>query len=143
MDFKKMREIRKAAKMSQEDLAQAMGVNRATISKYETGAIEPSLAQLTKAAYILNVDIADLMGGYQYFDSGEEFNAAWKKITAQANCDNSQVQEVTVAHKSGGGVQIIDHQKERLDRIYERLDQGRQANLVKYGEFLLQDLEGE
>lgn len=137
MDFKKMREIRKAAKMSQEDLAQAMGVNRATISKYETGAIEPSLAQLTKAAYILNVDIADLMGGYQHFDSGEEFDAAWKKITAQA------VQEVTVAHKAGGGIQIIDHRKERLDCIYDRLDQSRQANLLKYGEFLLQDLEGE
>lgn len=47
--------IRKNAKMTQEELAVALGVNRATVSKYENGEITLSLPVLKKIAQVLNV----------------------------------------------------------------------------------------
>ena len=53
---------RKAAKMTQEQLAAELNVNRATISKYESGAIDPPIGQIIQMAKILNVSIVDLLG---------------------------------------------------------------------------------
>lgn len=58
MEIKK---VRKAAKMSQDELAKEIGVNRATLSKYENGQIEPSLSQLEKIAEVLDVSLFDLL----------------------------------------------------------------------------------
>lgn len=141
MDFKKIRELRKSANMSQDDLAQILQVNRATVSKYETGAIDPSLAQLCKIANALGVRIEDLMGGIQGFDSSADFDAAWKEATSRNSKPGYEA--VTIYHKPGGEIQIIDHRKERLNQIYDQLDSARQGQLVKYGEFLLTDSENE
>ena len=61
-----MREVRKAAGKSQEELAEAIGVNRATISKYETGVIDPPLAQIVQIALFLDMDFGDLLDGEAY-----------------------------------------------------------------------------
>lgn len=58
----KIREIRKSLNISQEELANSIGVNRATISKYESGAISPTLAILSAIAAALDVSVADLLG---------------------------------------------------------------------------------
>lgn len=63
MDYQKLRSARKAAKKSQEELAAHLGINRATVSKYETGIIEPSLTQLMKIASFLSIDPYMLMTG--------------------------------------------------------------------------------
>lgn len=47
--------------MTQEELAQKIGVKRAVISKYESGSIEPSLTQLQKIADALEVPLANLL----------------------------------------------------------------------------------
>ena len=48
MKFDQIRRVRKAAHVTQEELAKRIGVNRALISKYETGIIEPSVSQCYK-----------------------------------------------------------------------------------------------
>lgn len=53
---------RKAAGMTQQELANLMGLNRATISKYESGLIEPTSSQLEKMAEVLGVTIHKLLG---------------------------------------------------------------------------------
>lgn len=40
MDFSGIRRARKAANLSQNELADILGINRATVSKYESGQIE-------------------------------------------------------------------------------------------------------
>ena len=50
-----IRAARKAAGLTQAEFANALGMNRATISKYENGIIEPSVAQLKKMSDILSV----------------------------------------------------------------------------------------
>lgn len=57
-----LQKARKAAGFTQEQLAKKLGVNRATISKYETGEISPSVDQLIKISNILDVSFDELIG---------------------------------------------------------------------------------
>ena len=56
----RIREARKAAKMSQEELAQGVGVRRQTIGEYENGG-DIQLSMLEEIAKILDVDTARLI----------------------------------------------------------------------------------
>ena len=58
-----IRNARKALNMSQDDLADAIGANRVTISRYETGSYYPSVPALTKLATALHTTPAQLTGG--------------------------------------------------------------------------------
>jgi transcriptional regulator with XRE-family HTH domain len=52
---------RKRARLTQEQLAEAIQVEVATVSRYETGATLPSLVTLEAVAALLRVSIADLL----------------------------------------------------------------------------------
>ena len=64
---KKMIELRKQQNLSQQDLADRLGVSRQAISRWETGAVQPladsvkSLAQVFQVStdYLLNDDLDD------------------------------------------------------------------------------------
>ena len=58
-----IRAARKALKMSQDELADAIGANRVTISRYETGSYLPSVPALERLAQALNMTPAQLTGG--------------------------------------------------------------------------------
>lgn len=133
MDFEKMRTIRKAKHKSQEDLAKFLGVNRATVSKYETGIVEPPLAQLARIAAFLEVPTSELLGRLESFNTGEEFQARWKELT-----QNSEP-GVEIQYRADGSQIIIDRRKAKLDGVYHQLDDTDQLQLIKYGEFLLDD----
>lgn len=62
MSLNGLRQLRKAAGITQDALAARLGVNRATISKYETGQIEPTLSQLKVISDVLGVHLFDLIG---------------------------------------------------------------------------------
>lgn len=62
MWFNELRRLRKTAGITQDALAMKLGVNRATISKYEAGQIEPTLSQLQAIADALGVHLFDLLG---------------------------------------------------------------------------------
>lgn len=59
----RIKEARKAAGLTQSELAEKLGVNRATVSKYESGDIDISIRQLARIAEILGVPVQDLMAG--------------------------------------------------------------------------------
>jgi transcriptional regulator with XRE-family HTH domain len=52
-----IREARKAKGMTQDDLAQKLGVGKPTISKYETGDVNASLEMLDRIAKVLGLEI--------------------------------------------------------------------------------------
>ena len=58
-----IRNARKALKMSQDDLAAAIGANRVTISQYERGVYLPSVPALDRLAEALNMTPSQLTGG--------------------------------------------------------------------------------
>lgn len=54
--------LRKKERLTQQDLAQKIGVAKSTISQYEKGSRQPNLEMLEKIADFFNVDIDYLMG---------------------------------------------------------------------------------
>lgn len=56
----RLAEYRRKAGLVQEDLAQAMGVRSATISRWERGISFPNLRQLHKLARLLEATVDDL-----------------------------------------------------------------------------------
>ena len=60
--YELIRFYRQREGMTQEDLAEAIGVRRSVISKYENGLIEPSITQLKKISKALHIPIGDLLG---------------------------------------------------------------------------------
>lgn len=58
----RLKEIREAKGWTQDDLADAAGMNRVTIAKYESGRIEPKSASLSKLAAALEVTTDVLLG---------------------------------------------------------------------------------
>ena len=61
MSQNKIRTVRRAAKVTQDELAKQLGINRATVSKYENGEISLSLKMLRKIAAALHVDWTELV----------------------------------------------------------------------------------
>jgi transcriptional regulator with XRE-family HTH domain len=55
-----MRHMRKRLGLSQEDLAQRIGLNRGNIASYEKGTAEPKLCNLLKFSQLFGVSIHDL-----------------------------------------------------------------------------------
>lgn len=64
--------IRKEKGWTQEKLANAIGVKRSVISKYENGSISPSVETLYRIAEALNVKVRELLSddGKKNYDAG-------------------------------------------------------------------------
>lgn len=61
MNPQNLQKARKKAKVTQADLAKILGVKQATVSKYESGEIIPSVEILERIADALNLDPRDLI----------------------------------------------------------------------------------
>lgn len=60
-----IRDFRKAAGLTQADLAGRIGVSRPAISSWETNRTEPSMQDVERMAAALNCKKSDLLGDYQ------------------------------------------------------------------------------
>jgi len=68
MDLPHLRNFRRRAVMSQEDLAEKSGVARDTISKLETGQRRAYPSTIRKLAAGLDVEPRVLLGGVEYLE---------------------------------------------------------------------------
>ena len=57
----KIKQYRELNKMTQKDIAEVLGVEPGTISKYESGALEPNIESLKRLAEIFNVSVHKLI----------------------------------------------------------------------------------
>lgn len=64
-----IRAARKKASLTQEELAQRIGVKRSVISKYENGTIDPTFSQIQRIADTVNVHITELVDFREFSDS--------------------------------------------------------------------------
>lgn len=66
MDFgKRLKGLRQDREMTQGELAEAVGVERNTIGRWETETFEPRLSDLLNLAKVLNVSVEELATGKQ------------------------------------------------------------------------------
>ena len=56
---------RKLAGLTQQQIADALTLNRSTYTKYETGASEPSIEILKRIAALLSVDVGSLLAEHK------------------------------------------------------------------------------
>lgn len=56
-----LRKVRKKCGITQEELAKRLKLNRATVSKYETGQIKPTFEQIQNIAEVLGVALSELL----------------------------------------------------------------------------------
>ena len=63
----KLKELRKRACMTQDDIAEVLDMNRTSFSKYENGAATPPLAVMRKLAKIYSVPLEYLIHDEQPF----------------------------------------------------------------------------
>lgn len=74
-----LKRIRKEKHMTQEALAASLNLNRATISKYESGQIMPPVEQVKKIAKALGVPYGPLLFGPEIMDDMERQRDAQRK----------------------------------------------------------------
>jgi len=75
-----LKDARKSNKMSQDDLAEAIGVNRVAISNYEQGKNTPTMANLNKIRSILKLPS-------DYFDEKKDrINPTYRPLIGEASC---------------------------------------------------------
>ena len=58
---KRLKALRKAKKMTQGQVADALGLQRSTYTKYETGRSEPTLNTVCKLAALFSVTVDELL----------------------------------------------------------------------------------
>ena len=58
----RIRELRKARKLNQDELAELALLNRVTVAKYEAGRVEPGAQALSRLADALEVSVDELLG---------------------------------------------------------------------------------
>lgn len=60
--YERLKNLRKEKEIGQQELALALNISRKSISHWETGYSEPSIAQLIMLADIFDVTLDDLLG---------------------------------------------------------------------------------
>lgn len=164
----RIRERRKKMGMTQDELAEAVGVKRAVISKYENGLIEPSFAMLEKIAEALRVPTAHLTEGgdasreeliraigVEYLRDGrpveeatnaeliQEAQAIWSKLLATVKETSESLQEYQQGYSElkKAGLLESEHVKELQEVAAAANDLNKQLegiDFALYGE--IQDL---
>ena len=73
MEFnKKLQELRKQKRLTQEELAQALYVSRTAVSKWESGRGYPNIDSLKAIANFFSVTVDDLLSGEEILTIAEE-----------------------------------------------------------------------
>lgn len=59
---KKLKELRSAEKLTQQDLAEKLGIGRVNYTRYETDAVRPDYETLILLADFYNISLDELFG---------------------------------------------------------------------------------
>lgn len=75
-----IRNIRKAKNLSQQEVAEKIGIDRAQYSRVETGKSEPTITSLEKIAKALEVDIIDFFKSTNSYDVNSYDSSLIEKV---------------------------------------------------------------
>lgn len=114
-------ELRKKHNLSQEELAEKLGVSRQAISKWERGEASPDTDNLIELAKIYNVSIDELLG------------TSTSKNTNDNEEKNDTKTKTSSIHISNEGLHIIDDEDEiNITKDGVDISEGDNKQIVKY-----------
>ena len=87
----KIKELRKAANLTQEALSAALNISYQSVSKWEAGATMPDLGLIVPLAQILNVSTDELLGMHSEHDARDKrkYADAYKKYKGSDEHDQN------------------------------------------------------
>ncbi|HEY3368265.1 MAG TPA: helix-turn-helix transcriptional regulator [Symbiobacteriaceae bacterium] len=77
-------ELRKAAGLSQEELAERLGIIRSRLGNYELGDREPEFALMNRIADFFGITLDELVGRTDQPSPANIITAEWRECVAQA-----------------------------------------------------------
>lgn len=110
--YYRIKEARKAAKLTQRELAEKLGIKVSTLSGYEIGAHDPKSNNLAKIAQICNTTVDWLLG-----------------------IDNSDKPQENVPHLIEG----LDENESRLILVYRELNDSGKMALLRQASYIYSD----
>ena len=93
-----LRELRKEKNLTQEQLAEILGVSGRTVSRWETGSNMPDLAIMIELADYYDIDIKELLNGERKSEMDKELKETLKTV---ADYTDIQKQEAVKASSYG------------------------------------------
>ena len=93
-----LRELRKEKNLTQEQLAEVLGVSGRTVSRWETGSNMPDLAIMIELADYYDIDIKELLNGERKSEMDKELKETLKTV---ADYTDIQRQEAVKASSYG------------------------------------------
>lgn len=139
MENNRIRDVRKAAGMTQAQLAKSLGVNRATLSRYESGDIDPPSSQLQRIADVLGVDIRELTGNGETTGSiritvpreNKEYSELMEKYHANTITESERKRLVELLNMRN---ELMHQQNEQLKAAL--VDVGNLMKQINYTEYI-------
>ena len=135
MNGKNIAIIRKAKRITQEELSQALSINTVTLSRWENGHFEPKTSMLKKLCEVLQVSESELLNGPR--DGKVELIVSWDwedmkkgEIRMNENKFKLILGEDGMIGLHGAG-QITSHEaiEEFLSRVREQLEVALEAQI--------------
>ncbi len=111
MTGERIRQLRKALRISQVELAEKLRINASAISQMESGRIRPSLDTMIQLNKLVGVNLHWLItGSGEMFDpdSAPKYNTASKQLTQLQEMLNKQLKEIVEAKANISGGDVID-----------------------------------
>lgn len=107
----RIRELRRAAGMTQADLADAIGVKQNLIGRYETGDRELSLARLRQIARALHTDVGGLLAPEDNGHGLDEREREVVGIMREGDAHAEMIVKVAETAHAFGAVPVQDKRK--------------------------------
>lgn len=134
----KIRNLRKRSGMSQEKLAELMGISRQSVAKWESGQSSPSSANLFKLADILGTTTVSLLASEDE-SPGEETSGALGDGKSSQTEQDEKFEKAGESSGSGSGIGQIDglprdsisSQAEEIYRVFKAEDEKKKREKNK------------
>lgn len=125
---KSLSQARKKSGLSQEDVAEKLGVSRQTISKWETGETIPDICQSKRMAMLYNTSLDDLIEfNIDEKEIQEMIERTHEKIDEKANWTNVWGKKYPILLRYQSEVNIA-HYATKLGALLDELKQSYQYN---------------
>ena len=115
----RIKTVRNEAGLTQEQLANALGVKRAVISKYETGKISPTIDQLQKIAAACNSPFEAFLGRSPL--SAKDINYVQQAAKNAPKAESVEQENMARMNRAMGALNM-EGQQEAIKRVEEMAD---------------------
>lgn len=97
--YEKLYELRRASGMSQEELAEKLGVSRQAVSKWESGATQPELSKLIELSKLYSVSVDELLSLEHAKPEQDAAESPVQSNTEKAPAEKLSFRDFCIQHK--------------------------------------------